>query len=120
MVLVMYLRNPDTLMDESRAFGAIVADWFKVRGADAESVNLIAVSDPLYHQAIKDWFEGVHSLDVTLRPIFKQVGFTLALHNSEGVKLSERAFSPGEFTEGETVELLMKQVCFGSESKEEE
>ena len=104
IVLVMHLRDPDNLMKESREFGTIVNDWYKAREPAAERINLIAVSDPFYHRAIKDWLEELRTLDVTLRPIFDKVEFTLALHNSQGSKLSEYTFAPGEFTRGGAVE----------------
>jgi hypothetical protein len=110
IVLVMHLRDPDAIMDESRAFVSVVTDWFKIRVASAERVYLIALSDPLHHQAISDWFIGVHSLDVVLRPIFEKIGFTLALHNHQGEKLSEYILGPGEFTQGGPLEQLVKQA----------
>ena len=93
IVLVMHLQDPDSLLSESRQFGAIVTDWFRARGATAGSVVLAAVSDEKYHKAIYDWYAMVHAQDVTLRPIFEVVPFKIELHDSKGLRLAEHDFS---------------------------
>jgi len=113
IVLIMHLQDPDNLIQESREFGSIVTDWYQARGALAEGVNLIAVSDPVYHKAITDYFLGIHALDVTLRPIFNKISFELALHNAAGAKLSEYAFAPGEVTRDGVLEQCMGNLAAG-------
>lgn len=113
IVLIMHLQDPDNLIQESREFGAIVTDWYQARGALAEGVNLIAVSDPTYHKAIQDYFLGIHALDVTLRPIFNEISFELALHDAAGTKQSAYAFAPGEVTRGGVLEQLIGDLAAG-------
>jgi hypothetical protein len=93
IVLVMHLHDPNVLLAESRQFGSIVTDWYRARGATAESIVLAAVSEEKYHNAIYDWYAMVHAQDVTLRPIFQVVPFKIELHDSKGQRLAEHDFS---------------------------
>ena len=96
IVLVMHLHDSDKLFEESRQFGAIVMEWYKARGESAERVQLHAVSDPLYHNAIKELFEGLHAMEVQLRAVFKTVPFKLTLHDAKGTPVQEYDFLPGK------------------------
>jgi hypothetical protein len=107
IVLVLHLKDPDALIQEGRQFGAIVTDWHKARGASSEGVILAAVADPKYHKAVKDWFEGVHSMDVTLRPIFETVLFRIELHNPDGARVAEHEYPPRKRVRGGFVEKLL-------------
>jgi hypothetical protein len=84
IAMVMHLKDPDDLMQESRVFKSVVLDWFQARGATAEGVELIAVSDPKYHGAIKQLFDTLHAGEVSLVPVFEKVYFRLALHDASG------------------------------------
>ena len=107
IVLVLHLKDPDALIEESRQFGSIVTEWHKARGASSEAVILAAVAEPKYHKVIKDWFEGVHSMDVTLRPIFEVVLFRVELHNPNGARVAEHEYPPGKRVSGGFVEKLL-------------
>lgn len=96
IVLVMHLNDSDKLVEESRTFKSIVIDWYRVRGENSEKVNLVAVSDPLYHKAIKELFEGLHAIEISLRPVFKSVPFELSLHDKQGTLVQRYDFLPGE------------------------
>lgn len=94
IVLVMQLHDPDTLLTESSQFGAIVTEWYRARGATAESVVLAAMSEEKYHQAIIDWYSVVYANDVTLRSVFETVPLKIELHNPKGQRVAEHEFSP--------------------------
>lgn len=107
IVLVLNLKDPDILIQESRQFGSIVTEWHKARGASSEAVILAVVADPKYHKAVKDWFEGAHTMDVTLRPIFETVLFRIELHSPDGARIAEHEYSPGKRVRAGFVEKLL-------------
>ncbi|SEJ97193.1 MULTISPECIES: hypothetical protein [unclassified Variovorax] len=94
IAMVMHLKDPDDLMQESRVFKSVVLDWFQARGATAEGVELIAVSDPKYHGAIKQLFDTLHAGEVSLVPVFEKVYFRLALHDASGAMIEEADHPP--------------------------
>jgi len=94
IAMVMHLNDPDHLMQESRAFKSVVLDWFQARGATAEGVELIAVSDPRYHGAIKQLFEVLHAGELSLAPVFEKVSFRMALHDASGAMIEEANYPP--------------------------
>jgi len=94
IVTVMHLHDPESLIAESRQFGAIVTDWFRARGTASDSIVLAAVAEKKFHGAIVEWFAQVHARDVTLRPIFQSVPFRIELHDPQGKPVGERQFSP--------------------------
>lgn len=83
IVMVMHLSNADNLIEESKVFKSIAIDWFNARKESAEKINLIAVSDPMYHKAIKDLFIRLHGMEINLRPVFEKIPLEIAFHNSE-------------------------------------
>ena len=113
IVLVMHLDDADNLFQESSQFGSIVTDWHKARGAGAKAVVLIAVAEPQFQKVVKDWFEGIHSMDVTLRPIFEPVLFEMRLHNPDGVKVSEHQYPSGTRVSGGHMENLVASLWRG-------
>ena len=94
IAMVMHLNDPDDLVQESREFKSVVLDWFRARGAAAEGVQLIAVSDPRYHVSIRQLFETLHAGEVDLAPVFKKVSFRVALHDASGAMLEETDYPP--------------------------
>ena len=115
IVLVMHLDDPTNLMAESQAFKSIVIDWFRTRGAAAESVQLSALSDPLYHGAIKELFEALHAGEVSLRPVFKQIPLRIALHDAKGMLLTESELAPlTEEERGSVLSRFMKKFKSGA------
>jgi hypothetical protein len=110
ILLVMYLNDSDKLIEESRTFKSIVIDWYRVRGENSEKVNLVAVSDPLYHKAIKELFEGLHAIEISLRPVFKSVPFELSLHDKQGTLVQRYDFLPGEEKIDGSFAKLLKKV----------
>lgn len=107
IALVMHLNDSDNLLEESFNFKSIVIDWYKSRGVYSEKVYLIALSDPIYHKAIKELFEGLHAMEISLRPVFDVVPFELKLHNLEGALLQQFDFLPNnKKTNGPFAKLL--------------
>jgi hypothetical protein len=107
LMLVLHLNDPDLLLHESSQFGAIVVDWYKARNSAAEAIILAAVVDPKYQKAVRDWFDGIHAMDVTLRPIFEKVLFRIALHNPDGLKVTEHEYQAGKRSRGGFLEKLI-------------
>jgi hypothetical protein len=115
IVLVMHLNDPTNLMAESQVFKSIVIDWFRTRGATAESVQLSALSDPLYHGAIKELFEVLHAGEISLRPVFKEIPLRIALHDPKGTLLTESELPPiTEEERGSVLSRLMKKFKSGA------
>jgi hypothetical protein len=96
IVLVMHLIESDNLVEESKIFKSVVLDWYQARGTTAEKVQLIACSDPKYHAAIKELFESLHGMELSLRPVFAKIPFGIALHDSRGTPNSNHEYHPDQ------------------------
>src|SRR5262245_26930478 len=95
IVLAVKRDDIDRLMEESQTFKSIVIDWHAARGNDAGKVCLAVLSDAKYHNAIKELFEGLHAMELDLRPVFKAVPFELTLHDLQGAPVNTFNFLPG-------------------------
>jgi hypothetical protein len=109
IVLVMHLSDSNNLMEESRVFKSIVLDWFRVRGTSAEQVQLLAVSDPLYHGAVLELFEALHAGEVSLEPVFKKIPFRIALHDQTGAPVKEKELLPNAEKRGGVLSRFLRR-----------
>ncbi|MDB5991264.1 MAG: hypothetical protein JWQ10_2667 [Herbaspirillum sp.] len=90
--LSIELQDLDNLVQEMRVFKEIVISWHRARQKEAAEVRFIAVSDPLYHQAIEEFAEVCHSNDIDLKAIFKTTKLCLDFHDNAGKLVRERVF----------------------------
>ncbi len=96
IILVSNLEDIDKLLPEAGEFSSIVQDWYRVRSNTAERVCLVAVADPRYHNAIKEFIEGVHAFEVNVRHIFQSIPLELSLYDPQLKLVSKHEFIPGQ------------------------